>query len=55
MLLVMDVARFKYMPHWVPLPSMKKAIDTVDGSTSEPHGACDWLLQMWLPFGLYCR
>eukprot|EP00731_Ephydatia_muelleri_P025965 Em0018g65a len=40
MLLVMDVARFKYMPHWVPLLSMKKAIDTVDGSTNERRGFC---------------
>lgn len=40
MMLIMDVARFKYCPHWVSLSSMKKAIDTVDGSTNERRGFC---------------
>ena len=39
MVLVMDVARFKYSPHWVPLSAMRRAIDTVDTATSESNTA----------------
>ena len=38
MVLVMDVARFKYMPHWVPVPAMWKAMQALDASTRLPRG-----------------
>ena len=38
MALVLDVARFKYPPHWVPLKLLWEAMDTVDGDSSRPRG-----------------
>lgn len=36
--LVMDVARFKYPPHWVPLPLLHKATTTIDSTTGMSRG-----------------
>ncbi|XP_047327818.1 glutathione gamma-glutamylcysteinyltransferase 1-like [Impatiens glandulifera] len=36
MALILDVARFKYPPHWVPLPLLWEAMNTVD-ETSDRH------------------
>ncbi|PSR89752.1 Glutathione gamma-glutamylcysteinyltransferase [Actinidia chinensis var. chinensis] len=38
MALVLDVARFKYPPHWVPLKLLWEAMDTVDGDSGQPRG-----------------
>jgi hypothetical protein len=38
MLLVMDVARFKYPPYWVPVEVMWKAMRTVDPETRRSRG-----------------
>ncbi|KAJ3691488.1 hypothetical protein LUZ61_020652 [Rhynchospora tenuis] len=38
MVLILDVARFKYPPHWVPLSLLWKAINTVDDATGLPRG-----------------
>jgi glutathione gamma-glutamylcysteinyltransferase len=36
--LVLDVARFKYPPHWVPVPLLWQAMCTLDGATQESRG-----------------
>jgi len=36
--LIMDVARFKYPPHWVELRLLMEAMCTVDDSTGRPRG-----------------
>ncbi|CAJ0945641.1 unnamed protein product, partial [Mesorhabditis belari] len=36
--LILDVARFKYPPHWVPLSLLHKAMCTLDSSTSKNRG-----------------
>lgn len=38
--LVLDVARFKYPPHWVPLASLREAMLEVDSATARSRG---WL------------
>ncbi|GAB9470539.1 hypothetical protein Gpo141_00007782 [Globisporangium polare] len=38
MVLLMDVARFKYPPHWVRLPLVFEAIQRVDQSSGLPRG-----------------
>ncbi|XP_057252218.1 glutathione gamma-glutamylcysteinyltransferase 1 isoform X3 [Beta vulgaris subsp. vulgaris] len=38
MALVLDVARFKYPPHWVPLSLLWEAMDTVVEATDEHRG-----------------
>ncbi|KAF8392167.1 hypothetical protein HHK36_022509 [Tetracentron sinense] len=38
MVLILDVARFKYPPHWVPLTLLWKAMDTIDESTGQYRG-----------------
>ena len=38
MVLIMDVARFKYPPHWVPLPLLWKAMQLRDAETALPRG-----------------
>ncbi|XP_039156076.1 glutathione gamma-glutamylcysteinyltransferase 1-like [Eucalyptus grandis] len=38
MVLILDVARFKYPPHWVPLTLLWKAMDTVDKTTRGTRG-----------------
>lgn len=36
--LVLDVARFKYPPHWVPLPLLYAATRPLDAATGRPRG-----------------
>lgn len=36
--LVLDVAAFKYPPHWVPLPTLFHAMSYVDATTGRPRG-----------------
>lgn len=38
MALILDVARFKYPPHWVPLSLLWEAMDSVDATTDRPRG-----------------
>lgn len=38
MALILDVARFKYPPHWVPLTLLWEAMDTVDEATGQHRG-----------------
>eukprot|EP00041_Stephanoeca_diplocostata_P032673 m.1054554 g.1054554 ORF g.1054554 m.1054554 type:complete len:602 (-) comp24190_c0_seq4:2288-4093(-) len=38
MVLVMDVARFKYNPHWVPLEMLWTAMHPIDHATKRPRG-----------------
>ncbi|MQM19970.1 hypothetical protein Taro_052983 [Colocasia esculenta] len=38
MVLILDVARFKYPPHWVPLSLLWEAMDTVDEATGLRRG-----------------
>ena len=38
LVLVLDVARFKYPPHWVPLPLLHEAMSHLDPSTGLPRG-----------------
>ncbi|XVF21544.1 hypothetical protein REPUB_Repub12eG0099000 [Reevesia pubescens] len=38
MVLILDVARFKYPPHWVPLPLLWDAMNTIDKATGHPRG-----------------
>ncbi|KAJ4968481.1 hypothetical protein NE237_015182 [Protea cynaroides] len=38
MALILDVARFKYPPHWVPLTLLWEAMDTIDEATGHPRG-----------------
>lgn len=36
--LVLDVARFKYPPHWIPLPLLHEATCGLDPTTAKPRG-----------------
>ncbi|XVF81019.1 hypothetical protein PTKIN_Ptkin15bG0122800 [Pterospermum kingtungense] len=38
MVLILDVARFKYPPHWVPLSLLWDAMNTIDNSTGHRRG-----------------
>lgn len=38
MALILDVARFKYPPHWVPLTLLWEAMDRVDDATGHRRG-----------------
>ncbi|TXG63859.1 hypothetical protein EZV62_010853 [Acer yangbiense] len=38
MVLILDVARYKYPPHWLPLTLLWKAMDTPDETTGRPRG-----------------
>lgn len=38
MALILDVARFKYPPHWVPIPLLWEAMNTFDEATGLPRG-----------------
>ncbi|RVX19237.1 Glutathione gamma-glutamylcysteinyltransferase 1 [Vitis vinifera] len=38
MALILDVARFKYPPHWVPLPLLWEAMDNTDETTGHRRG-----------------
>lgn len=36
--LVLDVARFKYPPHWVPVSALWRAMESIDPATGESRG-----------------
>ncbi|ELT92982.1 hypothetical protein CAPTEDRAFT_98887, partial [Capitella teleta] len=38
LLLILDTARFKYPPHWVPLPLLFDAMKEIDPETQRPRG-----------------
>ena len=38
MVLMLDVARFKYPPHWIPLKLLWEAMDTIDEATEHRRG-----------------
>ena len=38
MVLILDVARFKYPPHWVPLSTLHQSMFPVDTATGRPRG-----------------
>ncbi|XP_026655739.1 glutathione gamma-glutamylcysteinyltransferase 1-like isoform X2 [Phoenix dactylifera] len=38
MVLILDVARFKYPPHWVPVSLLWQAMDTIDAATGYRRG-----------------
>lgn len=38
MVLIMDVARFKYPPHWVPLTLLFQSMNEVDNETKRSRG-----------------
>lgn len=38
LVLILDVARFKYAPHWVPLPLLYQAMQPADPATGRPRG-----------------
>ncbi|GBF98758.1 glutathione gamma-glutamylcysteinyltransferase [Raphidocelis subcapitata] len=38
MALILDTARFKYPPHWVPIPLLFEAMAAVDAATGAPRG-----------------
>ncbi|VXD15281.1 phytochelatin synthase family protein [Planktothrix paucivesiculata] len=38
LVLIMDVARFKYPPHWVPLPLLWQAFEPLDATTGQCRG-----------------
>ncbi|KAJ4726932.1 Phytochelatin Synthase, Glutathione gamma-glutamylcysteinyltransferase [Melia azedarach] len=38
MVLILDVARFKYPPHWVPLTLLWEAMSAIDKATGYPRG-----------------
>ena len=38
MLLILDVARFKYPPNWIKLQTMYKAMNSKDSTTEKPRG-----------------
>ncbi|XP_050251778.1 glutathione gamma-glutamylcysteinyltransferase 3-like isoform X1 [Quercus robur] len=38
MVLMLDVARFKYPPHWIPLKLLWEAMDTIDEATGHRRG-----------------
>ena len=40
-MLILDTARFKYPPHWVPLQELHEAMAALDSSTQRPRG---WLV-----------
>ncbi|VBB33918.1 unnamed protein product [Acanthocheilonema viteae] len=37
-ILIMDVARFKYPPHWVPLTILRDAMLSIDATSGKPRG-----------------
>lgn len=38
LVLLLDVARFKYPPHWVPVPMLYAAMQAIDPATERPRG-----------------
>lgn len=54
MALILDVARFKYPPHWVPLRLLWEAMDTVDESNGQHRGYAQLCIYL-LSFLIYIR
>lgn len=48
MTLILDVARFKYPPHWVPLKLLWDAMNTIDETTGQQRG------YVYLHFIVHC-
>ncbi|KAJ8315568.1 hypothetical protein KUTeg_007718 [Tegillarca granosa] len=38
MVLMLDTARFKYPPHWIPLPLLFESMKALDNATGQPRG-----------------
>lgn len=38
LVLILDTARFKYPPHWIPLPLLYKSMERIDQATGQPRG-----------------
>ena len=38
MVLILDVARFKYPPHWVPTEKIFEALSSIDETTGKSRG-----------------
>ncbi|KAL6784992.1 hypothetical protein ACKKBG_A01995 [Auxenochlorella protothecoides x Auxenochlorella symbiontica] len=38
LVLILDTARFKYPPHWVPLPMLYRSMARIDKATGRPRG-----------------
>eukprot|EP00493_Phyllostaurus_siculus_P022399 UN22731 len=51
MVLILDVAKFKYGSHWVPLKDMYNAMKTVDTDANRARG---WMVLSKLDFDLNC-
>ncbi len=52
LVLILDVARFKYPPHWIPLALLFQAMQTIDPETSLSRGyliisSSDELREKW--------
>ncbi len=47
-MLIMDVARFKYSPHWVKTTDLFRAMTAIDATTQRPRG---WILLRRAPGG----
>eukprot|EP00927_Polykrikos_kofoidii_P048311 TRINITY_DN42546_c0_g1_i1.p1 TRINITY_DN42546_c0_g1~~TRINITY_DN42546_c0_g1_i1.p1 ORF type:complete len:587 (-),score=79.09 TRINITY_DN42546_c0_g1_i1:56-1783(-) len=50
-LLILDVARFKYPPHWAPLSLVADAMTRIDPDTDKPRGYLHLTLQEQATFG----
>jgi len=48
MALILDVACFKYPPHWVALPLLWEAMNTIDESTGLSGGLFSFLFSIFL-------
>lgn len=46
MVLILDVARFRYPPHWAPVTDVARAMADVDRDTGKPRGFLHMRLQM---------
>ena len=53
LVLLLDVARFKYPPHWVPLPCLWQAMQALDPATGLARGYLQ--LQTSAPATAHCQ
>jgi len=53
--LIMDVARFKYPPHWAPVQDVVEAMMHVDPDTGRPRGFLQLRLKEYQPESLFPR
>jgi hypothetical protein len=51
--LIMDVARFKYPPHWVPVTTLFEAMKKIDPETGKSRGF--YVMSRSDKVGLFCR